>query len=510
MSEIFIVNDFAGVQKGTKDNPYSVKTASEFDALIASQIYDENHWHRRGTIINLGGGEFLTGGCYEWGPFANYDRPRIGPDWQIIGTGPDTIISLDPNAIPDEQVNDWPLHILCSAGQWQQYLWWGREAEWAALAPEDLWKGLSQGQLVKDLTLRLNYSKLIDRWIGKGFSLKLSGAVLQGHGAACENVSVRDFGAHRTTDKDGQLVGAGAESFPLIIAGAVDGFDRNKLAKLSNTDYVYDSHLTDEQSAHHTGCKFYEFSDADSNDQVSLCVITTSIGQPSLPSNSAGDDVAPYVHHFRKFAYQKNNTADLPTSSALANQVQGFTQYQTLRGDCSSNLTRNVSAGYYSDFYKSQGVDVHDNQFLRCIRGAAFLLSPSGPDYQNFTSEGHKVRRNIITQVPINVGNDWNAGVLLWKFTPDKGDMKTRYMRNFIVGGQGDENTISIDGAVGVGNIGIKADGIDGLDASTNKISVVYSNRTVVAIRCTAAKLPPEKPSLWRRFINFFKHLFGR
>jgi hypothetical protein len=190
--------------------------------------------------------------------------------------------------------------------------------------------------------------------------------------------------------------------------------------------------------------------------------------------------------------------------------VQGFTQYQTLRGDCSSNLTRNVSAGYYSDFYKSQGVDVHDNQFLRCIRGAAFLLSPSGPDYQNFTSEGHKVRRNIITQVPINVGNDWNAGVLLWKFTPDKGDMKTRYMRNFIVGGQGDENTISIDGAVGVGNIGIKADGIDGLDASTNKISVVYSNRTVVAIRCTAAKLPPEKPSLWRRFINFFKHLFGR
>jgi hypothetical protein len=65
--ELWIANDFSGVQKGTKENPYSVRTAAEYDALLTSFLYDENHWFRRGLELHFGDGDFYTAGCYEFG-----------------------------------------------------------------------------------------------------------------------------------------------------------------------------------------------------------------------------------------------------------------------------------------------------------------------------------------------------------------------------------------------------------------------------------------------------------
>jgi hypothetical protein len=501
-AEIFIVNDFSGVQKGTKDNPYSVKTASEFDGLLASQLYDENKWFRPGLLLNIGDGEFLTGGCYEWGPFATIDRPRLGPDWQVRGTGSSTI-SLDPNAISDAMVNDWPLHALMSASQWMQYLWQGRDLEWAALTPEQFWANISRKQLVRDITFNLNYSKFIDRWIAFGKALKLSGGILQGHGGAYENVHVKDFGAHYVVGEDGQRVGLGAEAFPLMIAGGVDGFDRNKISRLPSS-YQFDSDLPDIECAHHTGCSFSEFSDADSNDQVSLCIISGSIGQPSLPPLSAGDATAPYVHHLRRFAYQQHNPiGDFPNSLATRNQIQAFTIYQAARADVSFNSAKNIQCGSYADFYKSQNVDVHDNEFLRVLRGVAFLLSPTGTDAEHFTSLGHKVRRNKITQ--ISCDSDGHAAILLWKFDAEGPD---RYLGDITIGGKGEENDISIEGPAGKANIAIKAIGVDKLTIGQNKIDPRYGRGQQVLEHCTNVVVT--RDSFWQKLINFFKHLLGK
>lgn len=505
MNEVFIVNDFAGIQKGTKDSPYSVRTAAEYDGLFASLLREESGAYRRQLLINLGAGEFLTNGCYEWGELATADRPRLGFDWQIIGTGPDTTLSLDPLSFPDEWINDWPLHVICSASQWQEYLWYGRDAEWAALSPESLWSTLPKRQLIRDLTLNLNYSKFIDRWIGKDKALKLSGGVLQGHGAAFENVVVRDFGAHKLVGPDGNRIGDSAESFPLIITGAADGFDRNKLSKLDPTKYIVDNDLADKDCAHHTGCSFSDYSDADSNDQVSLCLIAGIIGQPTVGDFSAGDATSPYKTLYRRYAYQTHNSiGDFPNSSASTNQVQAFTQYQVLKGDCSFNTVSNVQAGYYGDFFRTFNVDVHDNEFTRVLRGVAFLLSPTGPDCDHFVADGHKVRRNKISQIGSLA--DWHAGVLLWNFENHSPD---RYIGRITIGGKGEENEFSIDGPIGPLNIAIRVNSCDSVTIGENKYMGYNKGQEVLVTDSTNTKLF-KGPSFWRKIWNFLKHLVGR
>jgi hypothetical protein len=491
--DLWIVNDFTGVQSGTQSNPYSVTTAQEYDTLIASLLYDENGWFRRGLNLNFGDGDFFTAGVYEWGYLATPKNPRLGPDWQVRGSG-HTTLNLDPNSIPDENINDWPLHLFLGASQWMQYLWTpGREQAWIDLTPEDLWSTLSNRQLVKDITLNFNYSKLIDRWRAHGKALKISGGLLQGHGGAFEDVTVRDFGAYHVVDQDGKIVGAGAESFPLIIAGAVDGFDRNKLARLDPAKYIFDSHLPKEQCAHHTGCKFEQFNEADSNDQVSLCVITTSIGQPSLPATSAGDDTAPYVHHLRKWAYQTHNPiGDFPNARADRNQLQAFTIYQTLAAEVAYNGGSNMQAGYYSDFYVSANVDVHDNDWKRVIRGGVWLLSPVGPDYAHFTSRGHSFRRNKITLLPLPNGAEWNGGVLLIKFDAEGA---TRVLTDITIG---DDNQISMAEGVGQG-YAINATNADHLTIGKNN----FGKLPIRLTNCTNVK----KPLNWFQKILKFLHI---
>jgi hypothetical protein len=493
--ELWIANDFSGVQKGTKENPYSVRTAAEYDALLTSFLYDEDHWFRRGLELHFGDGDFYTAGCYEFGTQAIRDRPRIGPDWKVYGSG-HTTINLDPTAVTDSYLTDAPLRIFSSAGTWQQYLWWGREQEWVDLPPEEVWRQLSVKQIVRDIHFNLNYSKFIDRW--KAFNLKFSpsAGLLQGHGPAWENAHVSDFGAYHILDAQGKPV-PGAEAFPLALAGAVDGYDRNKIAKLDPTKYIFDANFSKAGSAHHTGCTFDKFNEADSNDQVSMCTIVASIGQPGASALTA-DDGSAYIHHFRKWSYQTHNPlSDFSNTKADRNQLQGFTLYQVLGGEIAYNGGANIQAGAYQDFYKTYNVDVHDNAWKEVLRGVCFLLSPTGPDDLHFESKGHTVRRNNITLLSSDA--DWHAGVLLWNFPYDKPN--TRLLGDITIGGKGEENDISVVGRIGAGNRAVKAVGVTGLTIGANKLDKRYSKPFEITESTNVVQ--PKRPNIFRRLGAF-------
>jgi len=496
MDDIWFVKDFNGVQKGTKDNPFSPKTAQEYDAQFASLQFDADGWHVRNRVIRYGPGEFLTWGCYEFGDFATKDRPRIGPSWQVL-LSPDTVISLDPN-LPDSYIGNWPLRVYTSASQWQQYLWWGREQEWIDLTPEQLWAGLSECQLVKGGTINLNFEALAQRWMTTGWRCCLSAGLLQGHGPAWEDVHVTNFGTHKPTGPDGKPFGPSAENFPLSLAGAVDGYDRNKLAKLDPTKYIFSAHLPDEKCPHHTGCSFSNYNEIESNDQISCHTITGSIGQPTVHPLSAGDETSPFVNHYHKYAYQQNNKVDLPETHALRNLVQGFTIYNTLRGDVSKNLTRNCQAFYYSDFFQAKAVDVHDNEALRTLRGACWFLSDGGPDSEHFSSVDHKFRRNKVTFVGMDV--DYHGGVFLWNIDR-KPPSPDRYLGRITIGGEGEENDFSFDGPPGTGNIAIHAINADRVTIGFNKYGDKL--REIVLTNCTNVT----RPSLWQRFVYWLKRV---
>lgn len=487
--ELWIVNDFKGVQQGTKDNPYSVATAAEWDTLLASLLFDEQHMFRRGLELHIGNGEFYTAGTYEFGDAAGPNRPRVGPDWKIYGSG-ETRINLDPTAITDDYIGGWPLRVFTSACTWQQYLWWGREQEWIDLPAEEVWRQLSVGMLVKDLTINLNYSKLISRWQAKGIKFCPSGGLLQGHGPAWENVAVEDFGAWHPVDDAGKLAGPPAEAFPLSLAGAVDIFDRNKIAKLDPSKYIFDSQLPKEKAAHHTGCRFDKYNEVTSNDQVSLCVISGSIGQKDAPA--VGDyeqSKFEYSHTLRAWAYQTNNPmSDFSYTRADRNQLQGFTIYQTLGGEVAHNGGSNMNAAYYSDFFVSSNIDVHDNDWKRVLRGAAWFLSPVGPDVEHFTSRGHKFRNNKVTLLPVPNGAEWNGAVMLQNF----GERAPwRFIGDFTVEG----NYVRLAEGPGQG-YAINAVKIDGLTIGKND----FGNLAVVTRDCTGVSKPL---SWWQKILKF-------
>jgi hypothetical protein len=479
MNEAYIVNDYIGVQKGTKDQPFSPKSAIEYDTLIASLLRDENGVIRRQFDLHYGSGTFLSWGCYEFGNLATAERPRFGPEWQAFGS--ETVLALDPN-LPDSYMGEWPLHVLCSTAIWQDYLWRGREQEWIDLPPEEAWKLLPRRQLITGITFDLSYSKFIDRWKAAGLKLCLSGGILGGHGPAYEKVKVRNFGAHHVVDADGKIVGPGAEAFPLPLAGAVDGFDRNKIARLIPKEmaqmkpseiaqldppfpYIFDADLTDDQCAHHTECEFEDYC-TDSNDQVSMCVISASIGQPDVHPLSAGDETSPFVHTWRRWSYQRHNPlGTFPNTNANQNQLQGFTMYQSLASENAFNGGSNMQAGYYSDFYKSGPVHVHDNEWLRVIRGVCWLLSPSGPDAEHFTSDGHKATRNKITLLTCDAA--WHGAFLLWQFGRGPG----RRLSDITIGGVGQENTVMMcdpRAPALIGNTAVRGRSVDKLIIDRN------------------------------------------
>lgn len=145
--DVYIVDGFTGSQEGTKENPYSVRGASEFDALMRFlRPTDSLAVHYEGR--------FKTAGVYRWGQYASRN---LGAGWTIDGAAE---IELDPDAV--SIMDGQPLY--CLAGP---------------------------ATRASGITTRGNHPALADRWTT---SLRTGGVLLEGDGAI-DGVQFRAFGS---------------------------------------------------------------------------------------------------------------------------------------------------------------------------------------------------------------------------------------------------------------------------------------------------------------------------
>lgn len=349
MSDLYVVPSFAGAQSGTKDNPFAAPTSADFDAL--QRQHPEAKWH-------LNDGVFPTAGTREWDPREGVGF-KFGNSQFTTETG--ATLKWDSDAVPDDRVDDVPLHLLCSA------------EPPPGLSPEQTFAALPVGQAVQGLTLDLNFAHAVDRWRALGKMLRISGVLLSGDLAAIERVHVVNAGAW------------GYEGFPLTIAGAIGAPARNLIAQLDPAKYVLDANLPDAQCSHITDCLFDQFDETLSNDQVTVRMIVGCMGQ--RPDGS-------WVQTMRAYAYQRGNT----TTAKGQNEVQAHTIYQVLRGSIDHNSSDGAAVGAYGDFCATKRLDVSLNQFLRCdYSGIRFFLSPTGPCPEQFSHELYTIGPNQIT-----------------------------------------------------------------------------------------------------------------
>jgi hypothetical protein len=369
MNEIYIVNDFTGAQMGTKDNPFVTKTSTDFDALMRAHAALDQ------LAVYIGPGAFSSVFTLEWNDSNDVQQNpgfRMGRQW-TVDLDPNTIFSWDIDSVPDSRIDNTPFHgFLSTEARF--------DARLGLHTPEDVWNLLPRGQAVRGGTIDLQFSKAVDRFKALGKKLKIGGVLLSGHEAAIEKVRVTNYGA------------LGYENFPLIIVGGIGQYDRNLIAQLDPTTHILDANLPDSQCSHITDCPADGFDLADTNDQVTVRMITGNIGSP------AGGNAGPWVQHMRAFAYQTGNK----TLATGKNMVQGHTIYQVLRGQIQYNSSDGAAVGAYGDFFKTKGLDVSFNTFLGCdYAGIRFLLSPSaagmGDAPLQFSHENYTIGPNQIT-----------------------------------------------------------------------------------------------------------------
>lgn len=381
MKHIYLVPTSSAPQDGSKGNPFSVATSTEFDALMRSYAGDEN------ITFHLNDGTFLTQSTREWEDTnAVADNPgfRVGRHW-VFTSETNATLKWDHAAVPDAEVTDVPRWLFCST-----------EARFDSLlghhTPEQVWALLPRGQSVRNLTIDLDFSGAIDRWRLKGVRLRIGGGILAGHQASYERLRVENYGAF------------GYEGFPLFVQGSLGRYDRNLVAQLDPERYIFDADLPDLECSHITDCSFGRYEEADSNDQVTMRMIAGGMGERT-PNE--------WVQHMRAFAYQTGNDSTVNVTPGLThvvggpNMVQAHTLYQTLRGLVEGNRSHGCVAGYYGDFYKTKGVTIRNNEFLACRNhGVQIQLGPTGPGNEQFSHEGYVIGPNRIESGGANVYMD--------------------------------------------------------------------------------------------------------
>jgi hypothetical protein len=196
VAEIWVVPRFTGAQLGTKDNPMVAATTTDFDALLAS-LPETLGLHLEGS--------FKRKGAYRWGPLASRNT---GANWTIDGTAE---VSLDPEAIPDSEIDDQPLYVFASG----------------VGAPK-----------IQGITVVGNHSVLAERWRSQGKSLR-TGSVLFYGDASIDGATLKDFGALRAPDQPPDI---SSETFVAEIVG----------------------------SGNITNCVFQDFDPSSSDDQVTV------------------------------------------------------------------------------------------------------------------------------------------------------------------------------------------------------------------------------------------------
>lgn len=355
MSELWVVPDFAGTQAGTKDNPFAARDAIEFDSLM------REHAHIAELHVFLNDGVFSTASTKEWADTNDVQRNRgfrAGRHW-TFDLAPDATLRWDVDAVPDDEIDDTPLHLIMSTeARFDSRLNWH--------TPEEVWNLLPRGQAVRGGTIDLQFSKAVDRWKAKGKKLQIGAVALAGHQAAIEGVHVTSYGAD------------GHEAFPLYIQGAYGMYDRDLIAQLDPATHVFDAGLSDEECSHiiHSPVDGYC---EDSNDQVTARFIAGSVGQRSDGS---------WQQHFRAFAYQSGNR----TIATGSNMVQAHTIYQSLRGLISKNYGE-CAVLVYGDTYGSRGIVVDDNDH-KGYHGVQLLLGPGGVCPEQTWHEDYTITAN--------------------------------------------------------------------------------------------------------------------
>lgn len=374
--------------------PADARDATRFDAVMREAFAEESNVH-------LADGVYKTAGLPEW----NRTRPDRGflLNGRITVAGEATIV-LDPSAILDSDIDDVPQRIITGRGVYDY------APDFASMTPQQVADALPKGQtVIGNLKLVGNHSALVKGWQKAGKSLRTSAILLQGHNARIDGVVMSDFGAWRSASTPD----VGAETFPAAITGAAGGPDRDKIAQLD--DYKFDA--TGDASII-ARSSFVDYVPEASNDQVTVFMITGSIGQPN--------------GSYWRFSWRKN--AHLLANKVIAtgkNLVQGFTIYLAESGGCRFNESDGADILYYADFLQTRNVTIDSNTGKRCRHGVNLLLSPAGPGCTMFFHDGYTIGPNTIDSSDANVS--LNTLAVEWQKLYGSPPPATRYMRNISV-----------------------------------------------------------------------------
>lgn len=452
MSDIWIVDRFTGPghggEHGTQSNPFVGASTVDFCQIM--QRYenwpDEIQVNPRGLL--------KTSPSFEWERYAFHPLAwRQGPRMVIDG-GNECEIEIDVNSFSDDMIHDAPLRLINPYEQWYQ----PRAMPWSEVTPEDAWAGIPRGMAVRNLTLRGNHSKLVDRFRAKDVRLTTAGLLLAGHDASIENVKLADMGAIRSSTTR-------AEAFPAVVIGCNAGPDRNKIAYLDPATHIF-------EGGRIANTEFIEFDAASSDDLITLNMILGSTGQRIEGPYREEPDL-PWIEHQRRYAEIVDPVSMLADADAYRNLVQVATLYQTLAGEVRGIRSRNAHTGYYTDFCRNRGVTIRDSNIERAHRGVALVVSDVGPGLENFGLEDFTIGPGVrVTQVPLDEHNSYHGGVFIWrpKILPNQ------YLRNVSI----DECDLSVDGEMGQGNIAINAASVDNLTiGAKNRIDPRYGRNAI-------------------------------
>lgn len=167
LKDIYIVDGFTGLQLGTNANPYSVRDAGEFDALMRFLVPND-------YLAVHYSGNFKTAGVYRWYELASRN---LGKGWTVDG---DAEISIDPGAISDEYVDGQPLYVLAGPAR-----------------------------SVSGITTIGSHSALADRWKARGKVLR-TGSVLLEADASIDRQTAKNFGSLGAETFVREIVGSGS------------------------------------------------------------------------------------------------------------------------------------------------------------------------------------------------------------------------------------------------------------------------------------------------------------
>jgi hypothetical protein len=338
------------------------KGAEDFDALLRA------NFDKQQLAVHLDGGKFYTQGTREWDDSSSIaENPgfRIR-NWTLDSQSGATLAWDHSKVTP----TDVPIALIRTTEM---------RFDGQPHTPEEIWAGQPRGQSVRDLQFDLQFSTALPRWKAAGKMLRIGAVALGGHQGAIERCHLTDWGAW------------GYEGFPLAIMGAF-GPDKNAIAILDPTTHVFDQGVTDSECSHITDCLADGFDETLTNDQVTVRMITGSMGCPT-------GDLNWWAQTPRAYAYQRGNR----TIAQGRNIVQAHTIYNSLRGDIDHNTSQGAAVGVYGDFCKNKGLHIWLNQFLNCdYAGIRFFLSPGDPKTignlaEQFSHEDYDIGPNQVT-----------------------------------------------------------------------------------------------------------------